>query len=97
MTSAKNIKRKKLKKQSQEVQQEREKRFNDLHRVFAERSERIHTVNQLLKAYTLFQREDEYIVQDGKVNIVDEHTGRVLSAVGVTPTGSTRPLRRKRT
>lgn len=47
--------------------------------MFAERGDRIHTVNQLLKAYTLFEREEEYIVQDGKVNIVDEHTGRVLS------------------
>src|SRR5699024_2456361 len=62
-----------------EVEQEREKRFSDLHRLFAERSDRIHTVNQLLKAYTLFEREEEYIVQDGKVQIVDEHTGRVLS------------------
>jgi preprotein translocase subunit SecA len=50
-----------------------------VHRVFAERSDRIHTINQLLKAYTLFEREEEYIVQEGKVQIVDEHTGRVLS------------------
>ena len=43
------------------------------------KSERIHSVNQLLKAYTLFERDDEYIVQDGgEVNIVDEHTGRVM-------------------
>jgi len=72
-------KEKKIEEAKQDVQQEREKKFNELHRVFAERSERIHTINQLLKAYTLFQREDEYIVQDGKVQIVDEHTGRVLS------------------
>ncbi|REL39297.1 preprotein translocase subunit SecA [Rhodohalobacter sp. SW132] len=72
-------KEKKIEEAKQEVQQEREKKFNELHRVFAERSERIHTINQLLKAYTLFEREDEYIVQDGKVQIVDEHTGRVLS------------------
>lgn len=50
----------------------------EMYQVFSERSERIHTVNQLLKAYTLFERDDEYIVQDGKVQIVDEHTGRVL-------------------
>ncbi len=62
-----------------EIRQERENRFNELHRLFAERGDRIHTVNQLLKAYTLFEREEEYIVQDGKVQIVDEHTGRVLS------------------
>ncbi len=45
---------------------------------FSERSERIHTVNQLLKAYTLFEKDDEYIIQDNKVQIVDIHTGRVL-------------------
>lgn len=72
-------KEKKIDEAKEEVQQEREKRFNELHRRFAERSERIHTINQLLKAYTLFEREEEYIVQDGKVQIVDEHTGRVLS------------------
>ena len=61
------------------VRQERETKFSELHRLFAERGDRIHTVNQLLKAYTNFEREEEYIVQDGKVQIVDEHTGRVLS------------------
>ncbi|SHF21846.1 preprotein translocase subunit SecA [Fodinibius roseus] len=72
-------KEKKIKEARQEVEQERERRFSELHRLFAERSDRIHTVNQLLKAYTLFQREEEYIVQEGKVQIVDEHTGRVMS------------------
>ena len=72
-------KEKKIEEAKSEVRQEREKRFNELHRLFAERGDRIHTVNQLLKAYTLFERETEYIVQDGKVQIVDEHTGRVLS------------------
>jgi preprotein translocase subunit SecA len=72
-------KAKKIEEAKEEVNNEREKRFNELHRLFAERGDRIHTVNQLLKAYTLFEREEEYIVQDGKVNIVDEHTGRVLS------------------
>src|SRR6056297_185461 len=72
-------KSKKIEETKQEINNEREKRFNELHRLFAERGDRIHTVNQLLKAYTLFEREEEYIVQDGKVNIVDEHTGRVLS------------------
>ena len=46
--------------------------------VHAERSDRIHAINQLLKAYTLFEKDIDYIVQDGKVQIVDEHTGRVL-------------------
>jgi preprotein translocase subunit SecA len=72
-------KEKKIKEAKQEVEQERERRLNELHRLFAERSDRIHTVNQLLKAYTLFEREEEYIVQEGKVQIVDEHTGRVMS------------------
>jgi preprotein translocase subunit SecA len=72
-------KEKKVEETKGEIRQEREKRFNDLHRLFAERGDRIHTVNQLLKAYTNFEREEEYIVQNGKVNIVDEHTGRVLS------------------
>ena len=62
-----------------EARREQESKFNELHRLFAERGDRIHTVNQLLKAYTNFEREDEYIVQNGKVQIVDEHTGRVLS------------------
>ena len=43
-----------------------------------ERSERIHAINQLLKAYSLFEKDVDYIVQEGKVLIVDEHTGRVL-------------------
>src|SRR6056297_409887 len=70
---------KKIEDAKTELKQDREKRFNELHRLFAERGDRIHTVNQLLKAYTLFEKEEEYIVQDGKVQIVDEHTGRVLS------------------
>ncbi len=74
-----DYKSKKIEEIKEEVKQEREKRFNELHRLFAERGDRIHTVNQLLKSYTLFEREEEYIVQDGKVQIVDEHTGRVLS------------------
>jgi preprotein translocase subunit SecA len=51
---------------------------DDLMRDFAIKSERIHTVNQLLKAYTLFEKDVEYIITDGKVKIVDEQTGRVL-------------------
>ncbi|WP_420821214.1 preprotein translocase subunit SecA [Rhodohalobacter barkolensis] len=74
-----DYKEKKIEEAKTELKQEREKRFNELHRLFAERGDRIHTVNQLLKAYTLFEKEEEYIVQDGKVQIVDEHTGRVLS------------------
>ncbi|MGV3761684.1 preprotein translocase subunit SecA [Parapedobacter sp.] len=50
----------------------------DLMRDFSVKSERIHSVNQLLKAYTLFERDDEYIIDDGKVKIVDEQTGRIM-------------------
>jgi preprotein translocase subunit SecA len=49
-----------------------------LMRDFAIKSERIHTMNQLLRAYTLYEKDVEYILQDGKVKIVDEQTGRVL-------------------
>lgn len=45
---------------------------------FAIKSERIHTINQLLKAYTMFERDQEYVVMDNKVKIVDEQTGRIL-------------------
>lgn len=46
--------------------------------IFAERSDRIHVINQLLRSYTLYFLDDEYVVQDGKVKIVDEFTGRIL-------------------
>jgi preprotein translocase subunit SecA len=45
---------------------------------FSTKSERIHSVNQLLKAYTMFERDVEYIIQENKVKIVDEQTGRVM-------------------
>ena len=45
---------------------------------FALKSERIHTVTQLLKAYTMFEIDVEYVVADGKIKIVDEQTGRIL-------------------
>ncbi|TVQ68049.1 MAG: preprotein translocase subunit SecA [Balneolaceae bacterium] len=74
-----DYKSKKINEIRQEVQQTREKKLNELHQLFAERGDRLHTINQLLKAYTLFEKEEEYILQDSKVQIVDEHTGRVLS------------------
>ncbi|MBP2617180.1 preprotein translocase subunit SecA [Chryseobacterium jejuense] len=52
----------------------KEKLFGD----FAEKSERVHTMSQLLKAYTLFEKDDEYVVIDGEVKIVDEQTGRIM-------------------
>ena len=48
------------------------------HQLHAERSSTIHNFNQLLKAYTLYEKDVEYVLQDGKVMIVDEFTGRVL-------------------
>ncbi len=47
-------------------------------RDFGIKSERIHTINQLLKAYTLFEKDIEYVVMDNKVKIVDEQTGRIM-------------------
>ncbi len=45
---------------------------------YAVKSERIHTINQLLKAYTMFEKDQEYVVMDNKVKIVDEQTGRIM-------------------
>ena len=45
---------------------------------YAIKSERVHTIQQLLKAYTMFNRDDEYVVIDGEVKIVDEQTGRIM-------------------
>lgn len=50
----------------------------DLFRDFGVKSERIHTLNQLLKAYTLFEKDDQYVVMENKVMIVDEQTGRIM-------------------
>lgn len=51
---------------------------DDLFREFSVKSERIHTMNQLLKAYTLFEKDDQYVVMENKVMIVDEQTGRIM-------------------
>jgi preprotein translocase subunit SecA len=53
-------------------------RKDSLIREYSIKSERIHSINQLLKAYTLFEKEVEYVILDGKVKIVDEQTGRIL-------------------
>ena len=45
---------------------------------FAVQSERVHTLQQLLKAYTMFNKDDEYVIMDGEVKIVDEQTGRIM-------------------
>ena len=51
---------------------------NDLMNDYGEKSHRLHSLNQLLRAYTLFEKDAEYIVNKGKVMIVDEQTGRVM-------------------
>ncbi|GGE35004.1 preprotein translocase subunit SecA [Psychroflexus planctonicus] len=50
----------------------------ELYREFSVKSERIHTLRQLLKAYTLFEKDTEYVVMENKVKIVDEQTGRIM-------------------
>jgi preprotein translocase subunit SecA len=57
---------------------ERVERKDALMRDYSIKSERVHTVNQLLKAYALFEKDVEYVVMDNKVKIVDEQTGRIL-------------------
>ena len=58
---------------------QKQQKKDELNRLYAERSDRIHTVTQLLRAYSLYAKDDEYVVtDDGKVMIVDEFTGRLL-------------------
>ncbi|MEI7812694.1 MAG: preprotein translocase subunit SecA [Ignavibacteria bacterium] len=58
---------------------EKLKKKDVLYNLYAERSDRIHTIHQLLKAYALFEKDDEYVItEEGKIAIVDEFTGRVL-------------------
>ncbi len=59
------------------TEEEGEKK-DELFRDYSIKSERLHTMNQLLKAYTLFEKDVEYVVMDGKVMIVDEQTGRIM-------------------
>ena len=58
--------------------EEKATRKEELLRDYSIKAERIHSINQLLKAYTLFERDDQYIVDEGKVKIVDEQTGRIM-------------------
>ncbi|MDR0606035.1 MAG: hypothetical protein LBG80_17240, partial [Bacteroidales bacterium] len=59
-------------------QEEKEEKKNNIYRNFSIASERIHTLNQLLKAYTMFEKDVEYVILDNKVKIVDEQTGRIM-------------------
>lgn len=66
-------------KKSGEPQEEIQEKIDNLLGDYALKAERVHTVTQLLKAYTLFEKDVEYIVSDdGKIKIVDEQTGRIL-------------------
>ncbi|MDD8017023.1 MAG: preprotein translocase subunit SecA [Bacteroidota bacterium] len=59
--------------------EEKQLKKDELNKLYAERSDRVHTVRQLLRAYALYEKDVEYVVtDDGKVQIVDEFTGRVL-------------------
>ncbi|GAG08718.1 unnamed protein product, partial [marine sediment metagenome] len=60
------------------TQEEMLKQRQELEKVYSERSERIHNISQLLKAYSLFEKDVEYVVSEGKVMIVDEFTGRLM-------------------
>ncbi len=63
----------------QDISDEEKLKIKDaLLQKFAIKTERLHSINQLLKAYTLFDKEIEYVVIDGKVKIVDENTGRIM-------------------
>lgn len=59
-------------------EEEKLKMKEELYREFGMKSERVHTINQLLKAYTLFEKDVEYVVIEDKVLIVDEQTGRIM-------------------
>ncbi|MDR6300493.1 preprotein translocase subunit SecA [Mesonia maritima] len=67
----------KIENQNLSKEEEAEKK-EELFRDFSVKSERIHTLRQLLKAYTLFEKDTEYVVMDNKVKIVDEQTGRIM-------------------
>lgn len=58
--------------------EEKQKKKDELYILYSDRSEKIHAINQLLVALSLYEKDVEYVVQDGKVLIVDEFTGRIL-------------------
>ncbi len=69
----------KLENDSSLSEEEKTRKKDILYQKYSESSDRIHTINQLLKAYTLFEKDDEYVItEEGKIAIVDEFTGRVL-------------------
>ena len=58
--------------------EERQKKTEEVYALHGEASEKVHAINQLLRAYSMYEKDVEYVVQDGKVMIVDEFTGRIL-------------------
>ena len=60
------------------TEKEKQAKKDEILANYSVKSERVHTINQLLKAYTLFEKDDEYVVIDNKVMIVDEQTGRIM-------------------
>ncbi len=60
------------------TQEEKVERKEEMLADYSIKSERVHTINQLLKAYALFEKDDQYVVMDNKVMIVDEQTGRIM-------------------
>lgn len=58
--------------------EEKQSKKDDILQNYSVKSERVHTINQLLKAYTLFERDVEYVVMENQVKIVDEQTGRIM-------------------
>ena len=57
---------------------EKQQKKDELMTEFSTKSERVHTVIQLLKAYTMFEKDVDYVIMDGKIKIVDESTGRIM-------------------
>ncbi len=69
----------KLENDAELTEEQKIKKKDQLYNRYSESSDRIHTIHQLLKAYTLFEKDDEYVItEEGKIAIVDEFTGRVL-------------------
>ncbi len=58
--------------------EEKTAKIDQLYKLHSERSEKVHSISQLLRAYALFEKDVEYVIQDGKILIVDEFTGRLM-------------------
>lgn len=68
----------KVENDSRVIRNEQEEQKRGIYNTYADRAARLHAVEQLLKAYIQFEKDTEYIIEEGKIMIVDEHTGRVL-------------------